>query len=93
MLLTLLCLKTYAMRTHSEDALFVCGYCIVAFVISTIIFAVKRREERFAPVAWIFSTLVLAFVFYVGTKIPFCPVCDKVTEEELGSLIYWITPE
>ena len=36
---------------------------------------------------------MLAFVFYVGNKIPFCVVCEEVTAEDLGFLTHWISPE
>ena len=50
------------------------------------------RKNRFSTAIWIASTVVLAFVLYTGSRIPFCVECDQVTAEDLGFLIHWIRP-
>ena len=92
-LLTLYRLETYESVVHNDSSFYVCCYSIIAFIISTIIYLRIMKENRFSHGIWILSTVVLAFVYYVGSKIPFCVVCDQVTADDLGFLIYWITPE
>ena len=91
--LALYCLETYYDVIHNESSFLVCCYSVIAFVFSTVIFLCLMKEKRYCIWIWILSTIVLAFVFYVGCKIPFCVVCDQVTAEDLGFLIYWIHPE
>ena len=90
--LALYCLETYDQVVHNDSGFFVCGYCILAFLFSFPIWLLAKKTVRYATVIWIVSTVILAFVFYVGTIIPFCVECDKVTAEDLGFLIYWIKP-
>lgn len=85
-------LETYNEVTHNECGFLLCVESIVAFVICTVIARCNRRRGRAIRIAWIASALVLAFVFYVGNKIPFCVECDQVTAEDLGFLTHWITP-
>lgn len=91
--LTLYCLETYYEVVHSEASILVCGYSVLAFAVSTLIWYRMKTVSRCSTVIWIVSTIVLVFVFYVGSKIPFCVVCDHVTAEDLGFLIHWIQPE
>lgn len=91
--LTLYCLETYDRVVHNDASIFVCGYSILAFFVSLPFWLVAKKTTRWATAVWIVSTAILAFVFYVGMKIPFCVVCDHVTAEDLGFLIHWITPE
>ena len=90
--LALYCLETYYEVVHNESSLLVCGYSIIAFVVSTVLFIRIKKEKYYSIGIWIFSIVVLAFVFYVGYKIPFCVECDRVTAEDLGFLIHWIKP-
>lgn len=87
------CLETYNEAVHNESSFFVCGYSVIAFIISTLIWHRTKKTNRGATVTWIISAVVLMLVFYVGSKIPFCVVCDRVTAEDLGFLIHWIQPE
>ena len=87
--LTLYCLETYDNTVHNESSAVVCGYCLLMLLLSV---AVWRRTKGVTAL-WILSALILAFVYYVGCKIPFCVVCDQVTAEDLGFLIHWIQPE
>lgn len=91
--LTLYCLETYNDTTHNDSGFFICVYSVLAFLIATIIWACIKKSCKYATTAWIISTAILVFVFYVGCKIPFCVVCDHVTAEDLGFLIHWIKPE
>ena len=90
--LALYCLETYDQVVHNDSGFFVCGYCILAFLISFPSWLLAKKSIRCATAIWIVSTVILAFVFYVGMKIPFCVECDRVTAEDLGFLTYWITP-
>lgn len=67
--LMLYCLETYT--PHNESGLLVCGYSILAFIISTVIWSKKRKNNRGFTAIWIISTIILMFVFHVGIKIPF----------------------
>lgn len=91
--LVLYCLETYYAVVHNESSLLVCGYCIIAFIVSTFIWCRIKKTNKRSTVIWIISTAALVFTFYVGSKIPFCVVCDQVTAEDLGFLIHWIQPE
>ena len=93
LVLVFYCLETYNKVTHNESSILVCGYSILAFIISTLVWRKTKKITRCATAVWIISTAALAFVFYVGSKIPFCVVCDQVTAEDLGFLIHWIKPE
>ena len=87
----LYCLETYHEFVHSDSAAFVCGYAIAAFLVSTILWN-DMRKNRFSTAIWIASTVILAFVLYTGSRIPFCVECDQVTAEDLGFLTHWIHP-
>lgn len=87
------CLTTYDLTVHNESSLTVCGFCIIAFIVSTIMYFFVNYQSRYSPLIYLGSIAVLAFVFYVGSKIPFCVVCEGITEEDLGFLSFWITPE
>lgn len=91
--LALYCLETYYEVVHNESSLLVCCYCIISFLISSFLFHRIEKKNGLCIGIWILSTIILAFVFYIGIKIPFCVVCDRVTAEDLGFLIYWIHPE
>lgn len=91
--LTLYCLETYDQVVHNESGLLVCGYSLLAFLICTCIWLRVRKSNRHLTAIWFLAAAVLVFVFYMGTKIPFCVVCDQVTAEDLGFLIHWIQPE
>ena len=91
--LLLYCLETYNDAVHNESGFFICCYCVLGLIISTILWCCIRKRIGPATVIWIISTIILVFVFYVGWKIPFCVVCDRVTAEDLGFLIHWIQPE
>ena len=91
--LLLYCLETYNNVVHNESGLLVCAYAVMAFVLSSVISLCNRKSIKRLAVIWIISTAILVFVFYTGAKIPFCVVCDRVTADELGFLIYWIQPE
>lgn len=86
-------LETYNEITHNECGSILCVEAAVAFVLCTVIAFCNRLRGRAIRIAWIASALVLAFVFYVGNKIPFCVVCEQVTAEDLGFLTHWILPE
>lgn len=86
-------LETYKEITHNECGAFLCIESALAFVICSVIALCNRRRGKAILITWVASTLVLAFVFYVGNKIPFCVVCEEVTAEDLGFLTHWISPE
>ena len=91
--LTLYCLKTYDKTVHNESAALVCMYSVIALIVSTWIWHRTKRFNRGATAIWLLSVVMLVLVFYTGSKIPFCVVCDQVTAEDLGFLIHWIQPE
>lgn len=86
------CLETYYETVHNESSFLVCSYSIIAFAVSTFIWFRVKKANRYSTPIWILSAMILVFVFYVGSKIPFCVVCDGVTAEDLGFLIHWIQP-
>ena len=86
-------LETYKEITHNECGAFLCIESALAFVVCSVIALCNRRRGKAILITWVASTLVLAFVFYVGNKIPFCVVCEDVTAEDLGFLTHWIAPE
>ncbi len=85
-------LETYGEVVHNESGFVVCLYAAIAVAISTEIWQKHRTGHRAVTVLWIMALCLLAFVFYVGKKIPFCVVCDGVTAEALGFLTHWISP-
>ena len=91
--LLFLCLETY--YPHNEYAMLVCGYAVLAFILSSKI-AMSELENKSSSqiTAAIFavSCVIFAFVFCVGYKIPFCASCDDVSASELGFLTHWIEP-
>ena len=91
--LTLYCLETYDQVVHNESGLLVCAYGLLSLLICTRIWLRARKENRYMTLFFLLAAAVLVFVVYVGTKIPFCVVCDRVTAEDLGFLIHWIQPE
>ena len=93
LLLTLYCLETYNETVHNESSILVCIYSVIALIASTWIWHRTKRVNRGATAIWLLSVVMLMFVFYVGSKIPFCVVCDQVAAEDLGFLIHWIQPE
>lgn len=83
----------YDEDAHNECGTLLCIDAALAFVTCSVIALCSRRRGKAILITWIASTLVLAFVFYVGSKIPFCVVCDQVTAEDLGFLTHWISPD
>ena len=90
--LLLHCLETYAQVTHNESALLVQFYCLLGFLAVAVLWFINRKKGRAITGLALLSVLMLAGVYYVGGKIPFCVECDHVTAEELGFLIHWISP-
>lgn len=91
--LALYSLENYHNTVHNDASFYVCLYCVAAFVVSTVVWRYAKKHNRGASVLWCISAAVLGFVFYVGSKIPFCVVCDRITAEDLGFLTHWIQPE
>ena len=83
----------YDEGAHNECGTLLCIDAAIAFVVCSVIALCNRRRGKAILITWVASTLVLAFVFYVGNKIPFCVVCEEVTAEDLGFLTHWISPE
>lgn len=86
-------LASYENKVHNDAGFYVCVYSLLCLVVSFFVWLKARKVCDYATVIWLISVAVLAFVFYVGDKIPFCVVCDQVTAEDLGFLIHWIKPE
>ena len=86
-------LESYGNKVHNDAGFYVCIYSLCCFVVSIFLWLHAKKTKYYATVIWLVSTAILIFVFYVGSKIPFCVICDQVTAEDLGFLIRWIKPE
>jgi len=84
-------LETYNTVVHNECGANICIHCVHMFFLSLIIWAKYKKTGKYITCVFVVSALVLCGVFYVGTRIPFCPVCDGVTGEDLGFLARWIS--
>ena len=91
-LLVFLLYKLYTYTPHTDTPLLVCFLALLAFTVSTILWLRIRKACPQSTVVWLVSTAVLLFVFYTGSKIPFCMECDRITPEELDFLRHWIKP-
>lgn len=85
-------LETYYSVTHNECGINICIYCAAAFVASFIIWLKTKATRKYMTWIFIISTLILAGVFYVGYRIPYCVVCQGITADKLGFLTHWIVP-
>ena len=85
-------LETYYSVVHNECGVKICFRCVIAFIISLIIWVKYKSTAKYMTWIFILSTVILCAVFYVANKIPFCVVCDQVTAEDLGFLTHWISP-
>lgn len=91
--LTALGLLWYSLESykpHTDGGLFVQIYVSVIFVICLFIWIKRRKDGRVYNALAIYSVIILAISFYVAGKIPFCPMCDGLTSEDLGFLTHWI---
>lgn len=85
-------LETYNSVTHNECGASICMCSVIAFLISLYLWNRIQKTAKYATAIFIVSSLILCGVYYVGTKIPFCVICDGVTAEDLGFLTHWIDP-
>ncbi len=85
-------LETYYRWVHNDSGFWVCAYCLFAFFISLVLWEKNKAAGKHVTCIFLVSVAILAGVYYVGTRIPFCVECDHVTAEELGFLKHWIKP-
>ena len=59
-----------------------------------LVFRLRKYRRRFLPVVicMIVSALVCGAVLAVAWVIPNCPICEGLTEDDLGLLALWIVP-
>lgn len=86
------CLETYNLVVHNDSGFAVQALSLFFMLVEFILWRKKRKQYRAYTVIAVISTFLLAAVFYVGGKIPFCVECDRITAEDLGFLQYWIQP-
>ena len=86
------CLETYDFVVHNDSGFAVQALSLLFMLVEFILWRKGRRQHRAYTVVAVICALLLAAVFYVGGKIPFCVECDQITAEDLGFLQYWIRP-
>ncbi len=80
-------LVTY--RVHGDAGFIPMALLFLAFA-AIAVFTV-RQWSRVAALSAVIPALVCIAVILVARKIPNCPLCDGVTEGDMGILARWIT--
>ena len=85
-------LETYHRVVHSDAGFLVGAHAAGCLIINFILWLKNRKQGRIFSVIAAAMLVLLIFVLWVASKIPFCVECDQVTAEDLGFLTHWITP-
>ena len=85
-------LENYHAVVHNDSAFLVQALCLICAVAEFVIWKRNRKKHCAYTVFLAIALALLAVVFHIGGKIPFCVECDRVTAEDLGFLTKWITP-
>ena len=83
-------LVTY--HVHCDAGLIPMVFGFLAFTAIAVFVLRKWRKDRAAALSALIPTAACIAVMLVARKIPNCPMCDGVTEADLGFLSRWITP-
>ena len=86
------CLETYSQTVHNDSSFIIGLHAIGCLIINFILWLKNRKQGRIFSAIAAATLVLLIFVLWVASKIPFCVECDQVTAEDLGFLTCWITP-
>ncbi len=86
-----LCLTLEAYRDHCDAELFPMILSFLAFAATTVFTLCQWMKDPAAALSAVIPAVACIALFLVARKIPNCPMCDGVTEADLGLLARWIS--